>query len=77
MPKSLFERLGGAFPVFDPHHNYVTSPFFSSTVLACIRGSIAVYTLFVLLFALIWENVRTHDGSGYVVPGRIRFSDVT
>ncbi|KAF5372201.1 hypothetical protein D9758_005027 [Tetrapyrgos nigripes] len=65
MSKSFFERLGGSSPVFDPNHNFVTSPFFSSAALATLRGLVAVYALFVLIFALVWENVRTHDGSGF------------
>jgi len=53
--------------VFDPQHNFVTSPFFSSAVLASIRGAVALYTFTTLLFTLIWENVSLHDGSGWVL----------
>ncbi|THU95013.1 hypothetical protein K435DRAFT_839632 [Dendrothele bispora CBS 962.96] len=62
---TFFERLGGSTPVFDPHHKFVTSPFFSSTVLAYIRGLVALYTFSTLLFTLIWQAVVLHTASGY------------
>jgi len=51
---------------FDPAHRLVTSPFFSPFALAAIRVSIALYTLFTLLFTLIWDDVRLKVAAGYL-----------
>lgn len=61
---NFYEILGSPQP-FDAQRNYVTSPWFSSTMLAVIRGTIAFYTLFVLLFILIWEAVIEDDADTY------------
>lgn len=52
-----FYNLLGSPQPFDAQRNYVTSPWFSPTILAVIRGIIAFYTLFALLFILIWQAI--------------------
>lgn len=49
----------------DTQHKLVTSPVFSPTVLACLRLTLAFYTLFTILFTLIWDSVSLHDASSY------------
>jgi len=56
MRSNFYDLLGSPQP-FDTQRNYVTSPWFSPTILAVIRGTIAFYTLFALLFILIWQAV--------------------
>nr|GAT47559.1 predicted protein [Mycena chlorophos] len=50
---------------FDAPNALVTSPFFSSTVLASIRLAIACYTFAVLVFSISWGVVVTHDAAGF------------
>ncbi|KAF7317444.1 hypothetical protein HMN09_00481100 [Mycena chlorophos] len=50
---------------FDAPNALVTSPFFSSTVLASIRLAIACYTFAVLVFSIAWGVVVTHDAAGF------------
>lgn len=66
MNSKLLAHLGLSLP-FDSQHKLVTSPFFSPTVLASIRLIIAFYSLFTLVFVLIWEAVVLHDASGSVL----------
>ena len=56
----FYARLGVSEP-FDPDHKLVTSPVFSPLVLAIVRLGLGFYGLFVLLFHLIWEAVKTHE----------------
>ncbi|TFK36001.1 hypothetical protein BDQ12DRAFT_699831 [Crucibulum laeve] len=68
MPFNFYQHLGiSSSTTFDTNHKFVTSPLFprASIALACIRLSIALYTLFVLLFSIIWESVRWGDGEQY------------
>ncbi|KAH9890691.1 hypothetical protein C8Q73DRAFT_135673 [Cubamyces lactineus] len=60
----LYARLGVSEP-FDPDHKLVTSPVFSPLVLAIIRLGLAFYGLFVLLFHLIWDAVKTHEADSF------------
>jgi hypothetical protein len=60
----LYRRLGVQSP-FDSQLSLVTSPVFSSTVLALIRLSFALYTLFATIFVLVWEAVRTHEAHSF------------
>jgi hypothetical protein len=61
----LYPRLGVNSP-FDPSCTLVTSPFFSPLVLACIRLSFAFYTLFALIFVLVWEVVKKDGADAYL-----------
>ncbi|KAJ3965068.1 hypothetical protein EV361DRAFT_1021590 [Lentinula raphanica] len=60
----LYESLGASQP-FDANRAFVTSPWFSSTILATIRGTIAAYTLVTLLFVLTWQTAVLHVSDGY------------
>ncbi|KAI9056863.1 hypothetical protein FKP32DRAFT_1584820 [Trametes sanguinea] len=60
----IYARLGVGAP-FDPDHKLVTSPFFSPLVLAVVRLGLGSYALFVLLFHLIWDAVRTDDADSF------------
>ncbi|KAF5377985.1 hypothetical protein D9757_009831 [Collybiopsis confluens] len=60
----FYELLGCPQP-FDTHRNFVTSPWFSSTVLAAIRGTVALYTLVTLLVILIMDAVSFHNADSY------------
>jgi len=53
-----FYQWLGVDTQFDPNHNLVTSPILSPLLLASARISFALYTLFTLLFVLIWESVK-------------------
>jgi len=64
MASKLYPRIGVSSP-FDPLNKLVTSPWFSPTVLACVRLGLASYALFVSLFILIWEAVVTKDAKTY------------
>ncbi|KAJ3727218.1 hypothetical protein DFJ43DRAFT_1029006 [Lentinula guzmanii] len=61
---NLHNSLGAPQP-FDTQRDYVTSPWFSSGILAAIRGTIALYTLTTLVVILIWEANVLHDADGY------------
>jgi len=50
---------------FDTDHKLVTSPFFSPRVLAAIRLAAACYTLFTLVFSIIWGIVVQKDAAGF------------
>ncbi|KAJ7613868.1 hypothetical protein DFH06DRAFT_1484505 [Mycena polygramma] len=50
---------------FDPQHKLVTSPFFSSRVLAAIRLAVACYTFVVLVFSIVWGIVVTKDAQSF------------
>ncbi|KAJ7610130.1 hypothetical protein FB45DRAFT_993492 [Roridomyces roridus] len=50
---------------FDTQHGLVTSPFFSSRVLATIRLVVAAYTFAVLVFSVTWGIVVTKDAAGF------------
>ncbi|KAI0745284.1 hypothetical protein C8Q76DRAFT_789689 [Earliella scabrosa] len=52
-------------PPFDAHHDFVTSPVFSPLVLAILRLTLATSALFVALYHLIYDTVKTHDVDGY------------
>lgn len=53
-----YSRLG-VYPSFDASHRFVTSPFIRSPVtLALVRLTAALYTVLVLLVALIWKSVK-------------------
>ncbi|KAI0350093.1 hypothetical protein OH77DRAFT_1102369 [Trametes cingulata] len=60
----FYARMGVGAP-FDPDHALVTSPVFSPLVLAVIRLALGSYALFVLLFHLIWDAVKTHDADSF------------
>ncbi|KAG5636701.1 hypothetical protein H0H81_007130 [Sphagnurus paluster] len=62
--KNFYQRVG-VDTTFDPEHKHVTSPVFSPGILAAIRLTLAVYTLFTLLFTLIWDYVRTTTGPSF------------
>ncbi|KAI3602248.1 hypothetical protein WG66_002437 [Moniliophthora roreri] len=64
MGRPLVDLFGAPSP-FDPQHTLVTSPFFSSAVLACIRFSVAVYTLVTLVFLIIWDSVKDQSGGQF------------
>ncbi|KAG7089992.1 hypothetical protein E1B28_011614 [Marasmius oreades] len=53
--------LFGAGTLFDPSHKLVTSPFFSPTLLAWFRASVALYTTAMLIFILAYDSVVTKD----------------
>ncbi|KAK0185592.1 hypothetical protein F5146DRAFT_1144098 [Armillaria mellea] len=48
---------------FDSENAYVTSPLFSTRILTCLRLLWGFYTLFTLLFTLIWIAVRVPGGA--------------
>jgi len=60
----VLHSLGLALP-FDSQCKFVTSPFFSPTVLACIRLTFGVYLLTTLIVVLVKTMVTTHDASNY------------
>ena len=63
----LYAHLG-VCPSFDASHKFVTSPFIRSPViLALVRVTAALYTVLVLLVALIWKTVKLNEGNGCVV----------
>ena len=55
--KRFYTRLGAPDP-FDPQHSFVTSPVLSPTALAAVRFVFAFYTLFTLVFVLVWDAVK-------------------
>ncbi|KAL1747030.1 hypothetical protein HDZ31DRAFT_61606 [Schizophyllum fasciatum] len=55
---ALHRFFGVAEPVFDPAHDYVTSPLFSPPVLAAIRLLLGFYTLVTLVFQLAWNGAH-------------------
>ncbi|KAL0064948.1 hypothetical protein AAF712_008070 [Marasmius tenuissimus] len=56
--KATFKQLVGVHePVFDPSCKLVTSPFFSSTVLAVIRFLVGLYTVTTLVIMLVSDGV--------------------
>ena len=57
----LYTRMGAPAP-FDPQHTFVTSPVLSATILAIVRFVFAFYTLFTILFVLIWDEVKFGTG---------------
>lgn len=61
----LSQHFGMQAP-FDQHHKFVTSPVFSSPVLAAIRLIFAIYTLFVLIFVLVYQTVVLKIRGEYV-----------
>jgi len=63
---SLYSRLG-VTPDFDSNHNLVTSPFFSTTILAILRIILAFYSVFSLLFSLLWISIKEGTGSQFFV----------
>lgn len=48
---------------FDPQCTLVTSNILSVYALGFFRLAIAIYTLVVLIFSLVWEGVVLHDVS--------------
>lgn len=48
---------------FDSENAYVTSPLFSARILACLRLLWGFYTLFTILFTLIWIAIRVPGGA--------------
>ena len=69
----FYSRLG-VCPSFDVSHRFVTSPFIRSPViLALVRLTAALYTVLVLLVALIWKTVKLDEGNGRVFPSSIDF----
>ncbi|KAG6888357.1 hypothetical protein C0995_009050 [Termitomyces sp. Mi166 len=61
---NLYFHLGARTP-FDPNATHVTSPLVSPLVLAQARLVLASYTLFTLVFTLVWSAVRDHDAPGF------------
>lgn len=61
----VYAFLGVSSP-FDPDCTFVTSPVFPPLLLAAFRLAIALYALFVVLFAIIWGAVRLDDAQTYV-----------
>jgi hypothetical protein len=55
---------------FDLTHNYVTSPLPLLTPfrLAFLRLILAFYTLFTIIFSLVWECVKLKTGQRCVYP---------
>jgi len=53
----MYQRMGVHAP-FDPAHKLVTSAVFSPLVLALIRSTLAIYTLFSIVFSLAWKGVH-------------------
>lgn len=62
----LYPRLGVSSP-FDAHHDLVTSSLISPLALVILRLTLGTYALFVTLFQLIWDAVKT-DGADGCVP---------
>ncbi|KAH8111166.1 hypothetical protein DFH11DRAFT_645641 [Phellopilus nigrolimitatus] len=60
----LYERLGVQNP-FDKEGAFVTSPILSPLVLAAVRFTFAFYTLFTLIFVLVWDAIRLHIADAY------------
>jgi hypothetical protein len=70
----FYSRLG-VCPSFDAAHKFVTSPFIRSPVaLALVRLTAALYTVLVLLIALIWKTVKLDEGNRRVFPSSITVS---
>ncbi|KAG6816257.1 hypothetical protein H0H87_007422 [Tephrocybe sp. NHM501043] len=63
--RNTFYSYTGLSTPFDPTHRHITSPLLSTQALAGVRLLLAFYTLFTLLFTLIWTSVREHGGSGW------------
>ncbi|KAK1225494.1 hypothetical protein PQX77_011582 [Marasmius sp. AFHP31] len=62
MPKITFKQLVGVHePVFDASCKLVTSPFFSSTVLAVIRFLVGLYTVTTLVIMLASDGIGKHE----------------
>lgn len=58
--------LLGVQPSFDVSHKFVTSPFIRSPlILALVRLLVALYTVLVLLVALIWDSVKLGKGKSF------------
>lgn len=73
MPQFKFYPALGVSHKFDASHKFVTSPIIRSPVLfAAVRATVAFYTLFTLLFTLIWQSVREDSGNRYrpLFPGQ-------
>lgn len=63
MPRNLYSALGVS-QKFDLAHKFVTSPVIRTPcTFAAIRLAVATYTLFTLLFTLIWQTVKQNHGN--------------
>jgi len=72
----FYSRLG-VCPSFDASHSFVTSPFIRSPItLALVRLTAALYTVLVLLVALIWKAVKLDEGNRRVLPTSVTFSSL-
>ncbi|KAL5534876.1 hypothetical protein ACEPAG_1341 [Sanghuangporus baumii] len=60
----IYEKLGVKEP-FDASATYATSPFLSPYALASIRLIFSFYTLFTLIFTLVWDAVREDDANSF------------
>ena len=61
----VYEKLGVCSP-FDSTASFATSPFLSPHALAFIRILLAFYTLFTLVFCLVWDAVRENSADRFV-----------
>src|SRR6266540_364396 len=67
MPRNLYPILGIS-QNFDLPHKFVTSPVIRTpSIFAGIRLAVATYTLFTLLFTLVWQTVKENEGSRCVL----------
>ena len=62
MPRNLYSALGVS-QKFDLPHKFVTSPVIRTPwIFAATRLAVASYTIFTLLFTLIWQTVKENHG---------------
>ncbi|EJD04632.1 uncharacterized protein FOMMEDRAFT_122500 [Fomitiporia mediterranea MF3/22] len=61
---NIYDKLGAPQP-FDPNASFTTSPFLSPFALAAVRLTFAFYTLFTLIFVLVWDAVRLHTAHAF------------
>ncbi|KAG7089989.1 hypothetical protein E1B28_011611 [Marasmius oreades] len=54
-------KAASASTHFDSYHKLVTSPFFSPTLLAWFRASVAVFTTATLIAILVYDSIVTKD----------------
>ncbi|KAF8637264.1 hypothetical protein AX17_002944 [Amanita inopinata Kibby_2008] len=50
---------------FDSNHKFITSPVFSTPVLAGVRLAVGAYTFITLLTTLIWDSTRSRGGDSF------------
>lgn len=62
---TVYDKFGTFGRNFDSKFTLVTSPFFSSTVLAILRLAIAVYTTVTIVLDIILSADIDHDAARY------------